>query len=370
MNLERKTIFLVDDDPTNLMLGRSLLSEQYDVLTLSSGKKLLKALENKIPHLILLDVDMPEMDGYDTIEAVKSNEKTAAIPVIFLTAKNDIDSELKGLSLGAVDYIMKPFSVPRLLKRIEMHMLVELQRRELLAQRQQLIEFSNNLQELVEEKTKAVSELQCAILKTMAELVDGRDDITGGHIERTTRYLDILLEAMAQRDLYAEKIASWNNKLMLQSAQLYDVGKIGVKDCILKKPARLTPEEFEEIKRHTVFGGTVIEKIKSSTKEQAFLEHAKVFAISHHEKWDGSGYPMGLKGEEIPLEGRLMAIADVYDALVSDRPYKSAYSHEEAVKIIVDGRGTHFDPNLTDLFVKVSDKFREVLIKFNNMDAG
>jgi len=355
----RKTIFLIDDDLTNLTVGRNALDGHYDVLTLNSGARLIKMLEKSIPDLILLDVEMPEMNGYDTIKAIKSNPQTTDIPVIFLTAKSDDRSELEGLSLGAVDYIIKPFSASLLLKRIELHLLVESQKAELLSQKQELIRFNSNLQEMVNAKTKTVVELQDALLKTMAELVECRDDITGGHIERTQSYLGTLLDAMREQGVYTDEMDSWDIKLVLQSAQLHDVGKIAIKDGILNKPGKLTAEEFEEIKKHTTFGGTVIDKIKESTSEQAFLEYAKVFALTHHEKWDGSGYPHRLKGEGIPLLGRIMAIADVYDALVSDRPYKKAFSHEDAVRIIMDGKGTHFDPKLTDLFYSVADEFNK-----------
>ena len=358
MNTDSKTIILVDDDPTNLAVGSDALDEYYDVLTLNSGARLLKTLEKHIPDLILLDVEMPEMNGYETIKLLKSNPETAHIPVIFLTAKSDGESELEGLSLGAIDYIVKPFSPPLLLKRIEVHLLVE-------AQKQELINFNNNLQEMVDAKTKMVVELQNAVLKTMAELVECRDDITGGHIDRTQRYLKVLLDALTTTGLFESETSLWDMGLVLQSAQLHDVGKIAIKDSILQKPGKLTDEEFEEIKAHTVFGERVIEKIKESTTEQAFLEYAKILAGTHHEKWDGSGYPRKLTGDEIPLLGRIMAVADVYDALVSGRPYKKAFTHEEAVRIISDGSGKHFDPALVGVFLDVSGKFKEAASFYN-----
>jgi len=345
---DRKTIYLVDDNITNLAFGKSALAEHYKVFTMNSGGSLLKFLEKNIPDLILLDVEMPEMNGYEAIKIIKSKRETKNIPVIFLTAKSDGDSELEGLSLGAIDYITKPFSTSLLLKRIETHL--------------ELANYNRHLQEMVLDKTKSVVELQSAILKTIAELVECRDNITGGHIERTTYYLSALLDVMQIHELYREKISEWDLKLVLQSAQLHDVGKISIRDGVLQKPSKLTAAEFEEIKKHTVFGEKIIDKIKKNTSERIFLEHAGIFAATHHEKWDGSGYPKGLKGEEIPLQGRLMAIADVYDALVSERPYKKPYTHQEAVNIIGDGRGSHFDPDLVDLFLKISDEFNRISI--------
>ena len=353
MSAKRKTIFLVDDDITNLTIGDSALSDSYNVFTLNSAALLFKMLEKHIPDLILLDVEMPEMNGYETIKLLKEKQETSEIPVIFLTAKSDSGSELEGLSLGAIDYIIKPFSPPLLLKRIEVHLLVE-------SQKNELVDFNNNLQKMVEAKTKTVVELQNAVLRTMAELVECRDDITGGHIERVHNYFSILLEALQENGLYKEETSLLDLNLVLQSTQLHDVGKIAIKDNILLKPDKLTPEEFEKIKEHTTFGEEVIEKIKKNTTEQTFLEYAKIFAGSHHENWNGTGYPRGLKGTDIPLLGRLMAVVDVYDALVSDRPYKKGMTHEEAVNIILSNKGKNFDPDIIELFLSISDKFSQI----------
>ena len=351
--MNRKTIFMVDDDMTVLVLGDKTLSKHYDVVTFSSGVLLLKTLEKSIPDLILLDVEMPVISGYETIKRIKEKQETSHIPVIFLTSKSDMKSELEGLSLGAIDYIFKPFTPPLLLKRIEVHLLVESQRKE-------LVSFNNNLLEMVDAKTKTVVELQNAILKTMAELVDCRDDITGSHIERTQKYVGLLLNSLIEKGQYKEETSTWDLSLVLQSTQLHDVGKISIRDSILLKPGKLTDEEFEQIKLHTIYGEQIIDRIKENTTEHAFLHYAKIFAGSHHEKWDGSGYPRGLKGEQIPILGRAMAIADVYDALISERPYKKAFTHEEVIRIFDDSRGKHFDPVFVDLFLGVSDKFKEI----------
>ena len=348
----RKKIIMVDDDRTNLTVARNALIDAYDVFTVPSGVKLFGLLEKIIPDLILLDVEMPDMNGYEVISKLKESETTAGIPVIFLSGKIDPSSEIEGLNLGAVDYIFKPFSKELLLKRIELHLLLE-------AQKQELKLYSGSLESVVFEKTKTVFELQNAILKTVAELVECRDNITGGHIERTQYYLFILVGFLKDAGIYNDVLSTWDINLFVMSSQLHDVGKISIKDEILLKPGKLTEDEFEEMRKHAAFGREIIERIEGSTTESAFLAHAKVLAGSHHEKWDGSGYPNGLKGEEIPLQGRLMAIVDVYDALTNDRPYKHAFSHEEAVEIIREGCGSHFDPLIAKVFLTHADEFAQ-----------
>ena len=212
---------------------------------------------------------------------------------------------------------------------------------------------NNNLQELVNEKTAKVTKLQESILKTMANMVEYRDNLTGGHISRTQHTVKLLLEEIRKQEIYADIIDNWDISLILQSTQLHDVGKIVIIDNILKKPGPLTDEEFSEMKNHVIYGLRIIERIETDSGESDLLKYAKIFALTHHEKWDGSGYPNRLSGDKIPLHGRIMAIADVYDALISERPYKKAMTHDEAIKIITEGRGTHFDPVLIDLFLKI-----------------
>jgi putative two-component system response regulator len=355
---------IVDDNIANLKIAKNALSDFYDVFTVPSAAKMFDLLERNKPDLILLDIDMPAMDGYEAIKILKSDPATSAIPVIFLTGMSSPEDELKGLSLGAIDYISKPFMPQLLRKRVELHITVEIQKRLLEGQAKKLQEqgselkrFNENLQKLVEEKAGKVLELQSAILKTVAELVESRDDTTGGHVERTQHGLKVLIEGLEDLGLYREQMEGWDKDLMLQSSQLHDVGKIAIADSILKKPGPLTEEEFEAIKKHAELGVKIIERIESETSDSDFLKYAKMFAGTHQEKWDGSGYPSGLSGESIPLPGRLMAIADVYDALVSYRPYKTAFTHGEAVQIILAGKGTHFDPVLVDVFEQVADKF-------------
>jgi putative two-component system response regulator len=360
MENEKPLVILVDDNPANLRIGKNVLTEKYAVATAPSADKMFTLLENNNPAMILLDVDMPEMNGYEAIKVLKSKPQTRDIPVIFLTARTESDDELAGLSLGAIDYITKPFQPPLLVKRIEVHLLVEAQKKKLEKQTDELKYFNDNLQRLVEEKTQNVINLQNALLKTMAELVECRDDITGGHIERTQKGIKILLDGIEKSGLYREETKGWNVELLLQSSQLHDVGKISIDDNILKKPGKLTDEEFEAMKKHAVFGEKIIEKIAMLAKENDFLKYAKIFAASHHEKWDGTGYPYGLKGNEIPLLGRIMAVADVYDALTSVRPYKKAFTHDEAVRIIVEGNGKQFDPALVEIFIQTADQFSNI----------
>jgi putative two-component system response regulator len=348
---DRKKIILVDDNPINLKLARNTLMGKYDVFTVPSAEKLFQLLEKTLPEIILLDVMMPEMSGYEAIKVLKNSPRTRDIPVIFLTAKSDSSSELEGFMQGAVDYVSKPFSPQLLLKRVDVHVLVE-------AQKKELKDINENLQQKVDEKTVEVLELQNAILTTMSELVEYRDDVTGSHIERTEQILRLLVEEMNYQKVYQDIMESWNIKLFLKSAQLHDVGKIAVRDNILMKPGALTTEEFNEMKKHTIFGERVIEKIEKNSRESVFLAHAKIMAGTHHERWDGTGYPRGISGFNIPLQGRLMALVDVYDALISERPYKEAFLPEKAIRIIKEGKGLQFDPSLVDVFITAIQRYR------------
>jgi putative two-component system response regulator len=354
MNSSRKIILLVDDNATNLTAGKNILKDQYKVYPTPSAEIMFDLIENIIPDMILLDIEMPEMNGYEAIRILKGNLKWKDIPVMFLTSKTDEGSELEGLSLGAIDYVAKPFSAPLLLKRIENHLLTE-------SQKKQLRDFNNNLEEMVRRKTSQVINLQNAVLSTVADLVEFRDDVTGGHIARTQKYLELLLNEMISESVYADEISDWDMDYLLPSAQLHDVGKIGISDLILNKPDKLTQEEFEIMKTHVAIGVRAILKIEKNAEEHSFLKHARLIAGGHHEKWDGTGYPTGLSGNDIPVEGRLMAIADVYDALISKRPYKRPLSTDEAKQVIETGKGAHFDPVLVDVFSKVANQFAGIV---------
>ncbi|MCL1814773.1 MAG: response regulator [Treponema sp.] len=353
MDTVRHTIILVDDNLSSLAQGKDILKPYYKVYPAPSAAKLFEALKNITPDLVLMDIEMPEMSGYEAVKKLKADIRFKEIPVIFLTSKSDEDSELQGFDLGAMDYISKPFSAPLLLKRIENQLLI-------VRSQAALKNYADNLEKMVSEKTAEVVDLQNAVLETVADLVEFRDKHTGGHISRTQLYMKALLEELIRKGVYKNIVSKWNMNYLLPSAQLHDVGKIAITDLILNKGTKLTPEEFEIMKTHVDVGIAAIEKIMSNAQEHEFLYHALLIAGTHHEKWDGTGYPKGLKGDNIPLEGRLMAIADVYDALISERPYKKAYSHEEACKIIVESAGTHFDPVLADIFLNVEAEFKKI----------
>ena len=356
MDNTRYKIILVDDNIANLTQGKNLLKASYKVYPAPSAAKLFETLENVMPDLILLDIEMPEMNGYEAIKKLKADPRFADIPVIFLTSKSDENSELEGFSLGAADYVSKPFSAPLLLQRIAHQILI-------VQSQAALKDYADNLEKKVNEKTAKVINLQNAILAAVANLVEFRDKYTGGHITRTQLYMKTLVEELIREGRYEDDTANWNLDLVLRSSQLHDVGKIAISDFILNKPAELNKEEFEIMKTHVTVGVNAIEKIMSNAEEHEFLHHALLIAGTHHEKWDGNGYPGGLKGLGIPLEGRLMTIADVYDALISVRPYKKALTHEEARKIIEESAGTHFDPYLVDVFLKVESEFKRVAEK-------
>jgi putative two-component system response regulator len=346
MSQSRKVIAVVDDNPVILKSARNVLMKDYDVFTVPSGEKLFQLLDRlpTPPDLILLDVMMPTQSGYDVIKALKLTPGTSDIPVMFLTAKSDADSEVEGLSLGAVDYLSKPFSSPILAKRVALHL-------QLKHQKQALKSMNEHLTTLVQIKTAEILKLQECVLKMVARVVEYRDDVTGGHIMRTEKILSSFIEAMFENNAYADTLHNWDVKLVVQSSLLHDIGKISVPDAILLKPAKLTEEEFAIIKTHTTVGEALVAQMCNDNPDSVFLEYARLMASTHHERWDGAGYPYGLSGTEIPLEGRVMAFADVYDALTSERPYKKAFCHEKAVNILREQSGKQFDPALTEIFI-------------------
>jgi len=355
MNTEvKKTIFVVDDLDTNLTLANEVLRAYYKVITVSTAAKMFSLLQRLVPDLILLDIVMPEMDGFEALHILKKNKKYADIPVIFLTVETNTSVEAEGFRLGVVDFIIKPFSDPVLLNRIKTHLDIDALIRNRTSQLQEKTE------QLEQEKAN-IQSLQSAIIYGFADLLERRDDDTGGHVDRTAAYIKVLIAAMKQKNIYHNETEVLNIEQFVSSARLHDVGKIAISDLILNKPGKLTKEEYEIMKTHTVEGERILDKIASRTVDVDFLHNAKLFAGSHHERWDGKGYPRGLAGTGVPIQGRVMAIADVYDALVSERPYKKAFPTESAVQIIMDNAGTQFDPLIAGVFYEVEQKFEAIL---------
>jgi len=339
-----KIIFIVDDSAVNLTKAKQALEGSYRVLTLLSAAKMFTLIEKVTPDLILMDIEMPEMDGFTALQKLRENKNTEHIPVMFLTAFGDEAREVRSLELGAVDFVTKPFSTSVLLNRISRHLHIE----ELILE--QTI--------LLRQRTQQLEQLNTSIISIIAELVEDRDKLTGGHIERSSRYLKMLVDAMQDRGIYADELQDWDKDMIIASSKLHDVGKITISDSILNKPGKLTKEEYEQIKTHVTAGEGIIDNMIMQTSGGVFLYYAKLFVGYHHEHWDGSGYPHKLKGTEIPLQGRILAIVDVYDALVSERVYKPAFPHEEAVRIIMSEKGKSFDPQITDVFYEIQDQFR------------
>ncbi|MCL2539642.1 MAG: response regulator [Oscillospiraceae bacterium] len=342
----QKTIFVVDDNDTNLSMAKEALREQYRVMTLPSAAKMFALIEKVTPDLILLDIEMPEMNGFEALHHLKSNKSQADIPVVFLTGVTDASVEARGFQLGVVDFITKPFSEPVLMNRVKTHLDID----------EMIKERTSQLQQ----KTVQLQHLQNGIVFVLADMVENRDKGTGGHVERTTTYIKILIDAMIARGIYADEIGEIDLDLFVSSARLHDIGKISISDVILNKPAKLTDEEFEIMKTHVAEGERIIDQIVSRTGNVEFLRNAKLFAGYHHERWDGKGYPRGLEKTNIPLQGRIMALVDVYDALLSERPYKKPFTPEEAFKIIIDSSGKQFDPLIADVFFEVREQFEAV----------
>jgi putative two-component system response regulator len=348
-------ILLVDDNTTNLQLLRDTLDGfGYKLLVAKNGKTALTIAHKANPDLILLDIMMPEMDGYEVCKRLKADEATVHIPIIFVTALSDAEDEAKGLTLGAVDYITKPFNPELVMARVHNHL--ELKRHQ------------DHLEKLVQERTKKLALTQAVTIESLATLAEYRDPETGGHIKRTQNYVKALARHLLAHPRFRDELNEDIIELLYLSAPLHDVGKVGVPDQILLKAGQLTDEEFEEMKKHTQYGHDALKITERKLGGDSFLHYAKEIAYTHQEKWDGSGYPQGLKGHGIPIAGRLMALADVYDALISKRVYKPPFSHEEAVKIIQEGRDKHFDPDIVDAFVELESTFRNIALTYADFD--
>jgi putative two-component system response regulator len=359
----RKTILIVDDVPQNITIINALLKDEYHTRVATTGAQALAlACAAQQPDLILLDIELPEMDGYEVCRILKADRVTREIPVIFLTAKTDQQDEVRGFELGAVDYITKPVSPPVLQARVRTHLM--------LTEAKLFLRNQNRLlEERVFERTREIWMVQDVTIMALGSLAETRDNETGNHIRRTQNYIRLLALKLQDHPRFRSHLSERQIEALYKSASLHDIGKVGIPDRILLKPGKLTPEEFRIMQTHTTLGRDAIASAEGHLQTGSqFLHLAREIAYSHHEKWDGSGYPLGLSGEDIPASARLMAVADVYDALISKRVYKAAFSHEVAVKIITEGRGTHFDPVIADAFLELADDFRELAARFSDSD--
>ncbi|MCX7172355.1 MAG: two-component system response regulator [Proteobacteria bacterium] len=361
----RPTVLVVDDTPQNLSLMSDLLENDYQVKVATGGARALKIVRsNAPPDLILLDIMMPDMDGYEVCRQLKADPVTALIPVIFLTAKTETQDEELGLSLGAVDYITKPISPPIVMARVKTHLMLK-------ASADFLRDKNAFLEQEVARRTLEIRDIQDVTILTMASLAETRDNETGNHILRTQYYVRALAIHLRNHPRFSTYLSDAMIALLFKSAPLHDIGKVGIPDRILLKPGKLEADEFEIMKTHTTQGRDAIESAEQRLgKNVPFLLCAKEIAYSHQEKWDGSGYPQALIGDAIPISARLMAVADVYDALISRRVYKPPFPHEKAVAIVIEGRDRHFDPDIVDAFVAIQDDCKTIAERYANNEGG
>jgi putative two-component system response regulator len=353
----------VDDTPDNLLLMANLLKDSYAVKAANNGEKALRIARNAPPpDLILLDIMMPGMTGHEVAQELQSDPATRDIPIIFLTAMASSADETQGLELGAADYITKPISPPVVLARVRTQLKVK-------DAADFLRDKNDYLEQEVQRRTRELSAIQDVTIHAMASLAETRDNETGNHIRRTQHYVKLLAEHLREHPRFRAFLDPDTIKLLFKSAPLHDIGKIGIPDRILLKPGRFEPEEFEIMKTHTTLGRDAIAHAEQQLgMDVDFLRLAKEIAYSHQEKWDGSGYPEGLAGDAIPISARLMAVADVYDALISRRVYKEGMPHEKAVQIIAEGRGSHFDPDVCDAFLANLPAFQQVAARYADSD--
>lgn len=343
-------IMVVDDTPANLRLLDNVLRERgYQVFAFRSGELALTAARRSPPDLILLDINMPEMNGYEVCEHLKADTGLKDVPVIFISAMNETMDKVRAFGIGGVDYINKPFQVEEVEARVKTHL--KLRRLQV-----ELAEHNLRLQELVNEQVREISNAQMAIIFAMAKMTETRDDETGKHSERVRRYCVLLARAL--EPYYPSEITEEYIDLIYHASPLHDIGKVSTPDSILQKPGKLTLREFEEMQKHTIIGAKTLEAVKGQYPNNAFINMGIAIARWHHEHWNGSGYPDHLAGEQIPLCARIMAMADVYDALRSWRVYKPAYNHDLSCEMIQQENGTHFDPLVVEVFMQLESQFR------------
>lgn len=351
----KKIILVVDDDKTNLMLAQKILLPDYRIAATNSGKAALKYLENNRPDLILLDINMPEMDGFEVMTQILQNEETASIPIIFLTADNQAETEIRCFQMGAMDFVGKPFIPDVLLSRVSKTI-------ELEQYRSNLEKMVNEQAEMLMEDARRINNIQDSVIIGMANLIESRDGSTGRHVKNTQIYVKMIADELYKRHLFSDELTTDFIEEIRKAAPLHDVGKIKVPDAVLMKPGKLTEEEFEQMKTHTTQSKKIIQMIIGDVEDDHYVQLVEDIAMFHHERWDGSGYPMGLAGEDIPLAARIMAVADVFDALYEERVYKPPIRPVERIlQIMMEGRGTQFDPVIIDVFMEMMPEMKETL---------
>lgn len=353
--MTEKIILVVDDDMTSLKLAKNILEKEYRVATVNAGAMVFKYLLKNMPDLILLDLNMPDMNGFEVMERLAEHPSYSNIPVIFLTADQDPQSEARCLETGAIDFVGKPF-VPLVLKsRVKRTI-------ELFGYRHQLESMVREQARVITNRTERIARIQNAVILGMANLIEERDGSTGRHVKNTQRYVEMICNALSAQGLYRDILSDEYKAHTIKAAPLHDVGKIKIPDAILLKPGKLTAEEYETIKLHAAYGAQIIDEIIGDVEDPAYIDIARALAMYHHEKWDGSGYPSGLAGEDIPLCARIMALADVFDALYEDRVYKKGIRPiERTLAIIEEERGRHFDPVITGIFLEMKPLLKEYL---------
>jgi len=359
-------VLMVDDNPTNLqVLQATLEGRNYRLLAARDGASALAVTAKVAPDLILLDIMMPEMDGYEVCRRLKADPATFEIPIIFLSALTQTEDKVKGLELGAVDYITKPFQPEEVIARVNTHLTLRCLQQQLSIANADLTELNENLEKKVEERSQELLRSRDSIIFAMAKLTEARDDDTGKHLERICKYTEVLARELARSD---PSITDRWIKVVVKTAALHDIGKVGIPDGILLKKGRLTAQERVIMETHPAIGGdTLLELREEMGGGGPFLSRAIEITLGHHEKWDGSGYPFGIKGEAIALSARLVAVADVYDALVSERVYKPGMTHEDARRILQEGAGKHFDPRVVEAFLARQDDFRQIAVTMRDV---
>ncbi|MCU7959855.1 MAG: two-component system response regulator [gamma proteobacterium symbiont of Bathyaustriella thionipta] len=361
----KDTILMVDDNPANLqVLSQTLDGQGYKLLAATSGEQAIRTAVRVVPQLLLLDIMMPGLDGFEVIDELSRHKETHDIPVIFLSALDDTESKVKGLEKGAVDYISKPFQPEEVIARVQTHLQLNRLKNNLAESNRALHDLNEHLEEKVCDRTQQIVRGRDALIFALARLAEARDSETGRHLERMQVYSAKLAQYIFQQQPELNLSKAWV-KHVERTAVLHDIGKIGIPDHILLKPGKLTDDERGIMQQHAEIGGKALHDISEQWGTDGFLMVAAEIALGHHEKWDGSGYPYGKSGQDIPLAARIVALADVYDALTSKRPYKEAWNHQQAVDYICSHSGSHFDPQLVEAFNQLIPQFAEIAARMH-----